>query len=177
MGDVLSGKICRIAAAGGGIKGVGPRLELGLEFCRLETVGLWYLSGEGRGALYGGTLLVFGLRLNVTRAFSIGAWPVTVTAGGIFSNLSCASAIREDKGVFLRRAFPAQESCHLTWRPVATGFRLGETGILSWGGYLEVEDGTYDLYSGSLLWGSSLIAEPFPGRFKEERSSSVGVLK
>jgi hypothetical protein len=72
VGDPRSGETC-LVAVGGGIEGVGPRLEPGLETCGLEAVGLWYLSGEGLGALYEGTLSVFPLRLKVTRAFNKGA--------------------------------------------------------------------------------------------------------
>ena len=111
----------------------------------------------------------------MTRAFSLGAWPDT--AGGTLSSLACASDNNEDNGVFLRRAVFDWESCHLTWPLVATGLRFGDMAILSCGGYLKVEEGTYGLYSASLLWGSNLIVEPFPGIFEVNGSSSVGVLK
>jgi hypothetical protein len=154
--------------------GVCPRLEPGLDVCVAETEGLWYLSAAGFGALYDGTLLVFALRFSVTRAFSLGAWPVT--AGALLTSLACASDSNEDNGVFLRRAVVDWESCHLTWRPVAMGFLLRETGILFCGEYLKV-GGTYGLYSASLLWGSNLIVDPFPRMFEVNGSSSVGALK
>lgn len=84
---------------------------------------------------------------------------------------------QEDKGVFLRRVVFDWESCHFTWRPVATGLRFGETGILSCGGYLTVEEETYGLCSASLLWGSNLMVEPFPAILEVKGFDSVGVLK
>ena len=106
-----SGEMC-LAAAGGGIAGVVPRLEPGLDVCGRETVGRWYLPGAGLGALYEGTLSVFALRLKVTRAFSIGAGPVTT--GASFSRVARASDNKEDNWVFLRRAILGGESCHFT---------------------------------------------------------------
>lgn len=133
-------------------------------------------------ALNEGLRLVLGLLFNVTVAFKVCARPMIVVCDRE-RRLSSASESRDVNvvGTLLPRAADtgAVVSSHVICGTLcANGLRLGKAGHSFVSYEEEPEVGTYDLYSVSLPFGSSLIVELIPpGLVGVGASSLVAVLK
>ena len=175
--DALSGELCR-ATGGIGSNGACPRLEAGREF------GNGTEAAEGRplnlsDALYLSFKFWSVLRLKITRAFRVEAAPVIDCC----EPTTCFASDSKDSN---RWSFSASRTlvklgavfqCIALFGGIETALRLTGEGLLKFAG--GGKEGTYGLYSVSLLWGSNLIVDPFPPMFEDVDgpSSSVGVLK